>query len=51
VDKGHRAEIAAFVDALRKGGPAPIPFESLVRTMRATFLLEESIRRGVSIDL
>jgi polar amino acid transport system substrate-binding protein len=51
VDKGHRAEIAAFAEALRIGGPAPIPFDTLVRSTRATFLIEESIRRGVSVDL
>ncbi len=51
VDKGHRAEIAAFIAALRSGGTAPIPFHSLVGVTRATFMLEESIRRGASVDL
>ena len=35
-DKGNRACVAAFVDAIRNGGPSPIPFEELVEVTRAS---------------
>ncbi|MHB1854295.1 MAG: dehydrogenase, partial [Acidimicrobiales bacterium] len=37
-DKGHGAEVKAFLDAVRTGGPAPIPFEELVEVTAATLL-------------
>lgn len=36
-DKGHAAEAAAFVSAVEKGGPPPIPFEELIEVTRTTF--------------
>jgi len=36
-DKGHAAEAAAFVSAVVKGGPPPIPFEELIEVTRTTF--------------
>lgn len=50
-DKGHRAEIAAFIRAAREGGPGPIDFESLARTTRATFAAMESLRTGQPVNL
>jgi len=44
-DKGHGAEIKAFVEAVRNGGPCPIPFEEIVEVMRTTIRLSE--RTGV----
>lgn len=35
-DKGHVAGMAAFIDAVRSGGPAPIPFDEVVEVSRAT---------------
>lgn len=35
-DKGHAAGMAAFIDAVRAGGPAPIPFDEIVEVSRAT---------------
>jgi predicted dehydrogenase len=35
-DKGQSAEIKAFLEALRAGGPMPISLDSLVATTRAT---------------
>jgi predicted dehydrogenase len=49
--KGHREELAAFVSAVRAGGPEPIPFEHLVSTTQATFSALESFRRGVPVDV
>ena len=37
LDKGHAASIAAFLDAVRSGGPAPIPFEEIVEVTQASF--------------
>jgi predicted dehydrogenase/threonine dehydrogenase-like Zn-dependent dehydrogenase len=36
-DKGQRAEIKAFLDSVRTGGPMPIALDSLTATTRATF--------------
>ena len=43
-DKGHKAEIAAFVQAVRQGGPAPIPVEELVEVTRVSFEVIESAK-------
>ncbi len=37
VDKGHDAEIAAFVDGVTRGGPQLIPFDQLVNVTLASF--------------
>ena len=50
-DKGHRAELAAFLDAVRTGGPSPVPFAEAVATTLATFALRESLRRGVPMSI
>ncbi|CRI63467.1 hypothetical protein THIOKS11320116 [Thiocapsa sp. KS1] len=34
--KGQRARAAAFVAALRNGGPAPIPMEEIMEESRVT---------------
>lgn len=52
-DKGHAAEIAAFLDAARRGSGAPIELESLVATTLASFAVVESARTAaaVTVDL
>lgn len=35
-DKGHRAQLAAFVDAIKSGRKAPIPFDELLEVSYAT---------------
>jgi predicted dehydrogenase len=45
-DKGHGAEVAAFLEAVRQGGPPPIEFSSLARTTWATFAAQRSLRTG-----
>jgi predicted dehydrogenase len=42
IDKGQRAEVQAFVDAVRSGGPMPISLPSLVATTRATLAVSAS---------
>lgn len=44
-DKGHAAGVKAFVDAIRSGGPSPIPFDEIVEVTRVTFDVAEAIRR------
>jgi predicted dehydrogenase/NADPH:quinone reductase-like Zn-dependent oxidoreductase len=50
-DKGHRAEIAAFAEALIKGAPAPIPWGELRAVTLASLMAVRSLREGVPIDL
>ncbi len=50
-DKGHAAEVAAFVEAVRSGGPSPIDLDSLIGTTLASFAAVESLRTGASVDL
>jgi len=45
-DKGHAAELRAFTDAIRAGGPPPIPTSILAAVSRATFAALESLRDG-----
>lgn len=49
-DKGHRAEIAAFLQAVQQGGPAPIAFESIVRVTQATFAAMRSLGTGQPVS-
>jgi predicted dehydrogenase len=50
-DKGHAAEIEAFVRALLEGGPAPIPWSELRATAICSILAVTSIREGVPLDI
>jgi predicted dehydrogenase/threonine dehydrogenase-like Zn-dependent dehydrogenase len=45
-DKGQRPEMAAFVEAIRTGGPMPIGIDSLLATTRATIAVGESLLSG-----
>jgi predicted dehydrogenase/threonine dehydrogenase-like Zn-dependent dehydrogenase len=45
-DKGQRAELAQFVEAVLAGGPMPIPLESLVAVTKATIAVGESLSSG-----
>ncbi|RDV05619.1 bi-domain-containing oxidoreductase [Undibacter mobilis] len=42
-DKGHREELIAFADAIRKGGAWPIPLWQQVEAMRMAFEVEKRI--------
>lgn len=50
-DKGHQAELAAFINAIRVGGDAPISWEELRATTLASILAVRSLREGMPIDL
>jgi predicted dehydrogenase len=45
-DKGQAAEVGAFLDAVRTGGPMPVPVESLFATTLATLAVETSLNNG-----
>jgi predicted dehydrogenase len=51
-DKGHRAEMEAWVNAIRNGNPEPVPFEDAISATRATFAIIQSLveRQVVIID-
>lgn len=50
-DKGHRAEIAAFVNRVEQGGDAPIPFDQLVNVTRASFAAVAAARENRMVRL
>ncbi|MEU9171213.1 bi-domain-containing oxidoreductase [Streptomyces sp. NPDC048420] len=50
-DKGQNAELAAFVKAVRTGGPMPVPLESLVATTAATLAVQTGLSGGVPVTL
>jgi predicted dehydrogenase/threonine dehydrogenase-like Zn-dependent dehydrogenase len=50
-DKGQNAELAAFVKAVRTGGPMPVPLESLVATTSATLAVQAGLAGGMPVTL
>ncbi|GAA5022041.1 bi-domain-containing oxidoreductase [Streptomyces siamensis] len=50
-DKGQSAELAAFVKAVRTGGPMPVPLESLVATTSATLAVQAGLAGGAPVTL
>ncbi|RJQ24784.1 dehydrogenase [Candidatus Parcubacteria bacterium] len=38
-DKGHEAELKAFVEAVENGAPSPVPFEEMIEVMETTIHL------------
>ncbi|WP_369244886.1 bi-domain-containing oxidoreductase [Streptomyces sp. R41] len=50
-DKGQNAELAAFIKAVRTGGPMPVPLESLVATTSATLAVQTGLACGAPVTL
>ncbi|GHA71873.1 oxidoreductase [Streptomyces tendae] len=50
-DKGQSAELAAFVRAVRTGGPMPVPLRSLVATTAATLAVRAALAGGAPVTL
>jgi predicted dehydrogenase len=50
-DKGQRAEMAAFVEAVRTGAPMPISVPSLLATTRATIAVGHSMLSGRPVQV
>ncbi|ELS57356.1 bi-domain-containing oxidoreductase [Streptomyces viridochromogenes] len=50
-DKGQNAELAAFVRAVRTGGPMPVPLQSLAATTAATLAVQTGLAAGAPVTL
>lgn len=50
-DKGHRGELAAFVAAVRAGGPAPVDEGEAFETALATVAVVDSLRWGLRVPV
>ena len=50
-DKGHAAELAAFVAAVAESGPAPVAEDELIESSLATIAICESLRAGAPVVL
>lgn len=48
-DKGHRREVGEFLDSIRKGKPAPIPFEEIYYSTKMSFDIVRSINTDEAI--
>ena len=47
-DKGHDAEIAAWIDAIRQGQPSPIPLAEILEVSRWAVRAGDSARHGAN---
>ena len=45
-DKGHKAEMAAWINSIRQGQPVPIPFQEIVEVTRAIFSIVEQAQQA-----
>jgi predicted dehydrogenase/threonine dehydrogenase-like Zn-dependent dehydrogenase len=50
-DKGHRGAWEAFLAAVRKGGPPPIPYDQITGVTRATFAAVSAIAEGQPVPV
>jgi predicted dehydrogenase len=50
-DKGQRAELDAFLEAVRTGEPMPVPLESLAATTAATLAVRAALAAGAPVTL
>jgi predicted dehydrogenase/threonine dehydrogenase-like Zn-dependent dehydrogenase len=52
-DRGHRNELRVWIEALRQGDAAPVPFATYVAATLATFALAQAVRTAspVQVDL
>jgi predicted dehydrogenase len=50
-DRGFRAEVRAFVDAVRSGQPSPVPAYEGLTALRTALAAHESLRTGEMVDM
>ena len=50
-DKGHRAEVETFLNAIKNGHQIPIPFHDIYLTTLTTFKILESVRNQKMIQI
>jgi len=48
-DKGHSKEISAFIESIVKGKNPPLSWEEIEKATKATFLVHESLKKGIPI--
>jgi len=46
-DKGHQDELKAFFQAIRDGGPLPIPFRQILMSSVGTLRIIDSLKKGI----
>ncbi len=49
--KGHKEEVEAFINAIRKGENSPIDLETLFLTTKTTFAVVQSLRTGLPVEV
>jgi predicted dehydrogenase/threonine dehydrogenase-like Zn-dependent dehydrogenase len=50
-DKGHKEQFRLFLERLKNGGEAIIPFEEIINTSRASICAVESLKLGVWVKI
>jgi predicted dehydrogenase len=50
-DRGFTSELRMFFDAVRSGGPSPVPPREAMESLRTALAAVESIRTGETVDL
>jgi hypothetical protein len=45
-DKGQKACVKAFLDAIREGNASPIPYNELIESSRISIEIAESLRQS-----
>jgi predicted dehydrogenase len=50
-DKGQKAEVGAFIEAVAAGGAMPVPLDSLVSTTLATLAVNTSLATGAPVRI
>jgi predicted dehydrogenase len=50
-DRGFTLELRTFFDAMRSGGPAPVPAREAMESLRTALAAQESVRAGRTVDL
>ena len=49
-DKGYKAELLAFIEAIKNGEDAPIEFKALVTATAVTFKIIDSLNKGMPVE-
>jgi len=50
-DMGHKAQFSAFFSAIQRGEKLPVDFEEYIYSSLATLGIEESIAKGIAIEI
>lgn len=51
LDKGHKNQFHKLINAVKTGGPALIPFDSIVNTTRTSFAVIQSLKESRWVDV